>query len=385
MISFNEIQKKADDIYSQAIGAWLRGEAERFFPCRIRANLKLSEVHSENVHDIQILRNNSKEKTGNGYTVLWDERNSRKHGLNNFPVAIVIDSLIDLLLLLEKRSEFQRLERRVGILRLELPELEGWLHRHWTHLIDIAELESLIQVALYLKHRPRPDCFARELPLAIPTKLIQNNRQLLSQWLDILLPDETIDCSCNPKHFEQRYGFKYFRKHMLIRILDRTLRKELGLFTSELSLPPPEIIRMPISNASVLIVENHVTLLTLPDTRRTIAFFGEGNGVTQLFDVPWFETSPLLYWGDLDVQGFGILAMLRKRYAQTKSILMDRETIDSYLHLATSGTGHHPEIPSELTHLERQAFEYLGKNNLRIEQEHILQVDVNLALQTRIG
>ncbi len=381
MISPAEIRTKAQRLYPQAVAAWLSGDEAEQYPWRIPANLKLSDVHSENVRDVQSLRLSAKEAIGYGYCVEWQSRKSRKHGENDFfPKAVTIDSRDDLLKLIGKQSEFKSLERKVNKIRARLPELEVWLHQAWQRLIDLDSIDDLISVVEYLMRNSRPDCFARELPLAVPTKLIQNHRPLLTEWLDRLLPDEAIDCSCDPKHFEQRYGFRYFRKHILTRILDVQLQSELRLLPSELSLPPQEIARLPIANVRAIIVENQVTLLTLPPVERGIAFFGMGMGITQLFHIDWLRRTPILYWGDLDVQGFQILAILRRHYPSASSILMDMQTIRAFEHLATDGTGHLPETPSELSESEAEAFWYLQSNNLRIEQEHILQVNVNASL-----
>ena len=382
MITPTEIREKATKIYPRAVAAWLDSLAHDPFPWRIPANLKLSDVPSKNIDGVQRLRGSSKETIGFGYSVEWETRNSRTHGVNDFfPKAITIDSFYDLLKMTSKLNEFQRLEESVQTIRQRLPELEQWLKQGWLRIVELDALEDLIAVAEFLIRNPRPSCFARELPLAVPTKLIHQNKALLGQWLDILLPDESIDCSCDPGHFEQRYGFRYFRKHILTRILDTELQRELGLFTEELSLPRHAIANLRLEDARVVIVENQVTLLTLPPVDRGIALFGMGMGITQLFEIPWLQDSLITYWGDLDVQGFEILAMLRRRFPNTSSILMDLRTIREFEHLATSGTGHFPTLPSELNEKEAEAFLYCSAKNLRIEQEHILQHHVNEALR----
>lgn len=381
MITPAEILEKASRIYPRAVAAWLDGMDDELFPWRIPANLKLSDVHSKNIHGVHLLRESAKEIVGYGYSVEWERRNSRKFGENDFfPIAITVDSRFDLLKLTGKINEFKRLESRVLKIRQRLPELEAWLKRGWQRIADLDTLEDLMVVAEFLIRNPRPSCFARELPLAVPTKLIQQNRALLTEWLDILLPDESIDCSCDPRNFEQRYGFRYFRAHILTRILDPELQKELGLFTAELSLPPQEIANIPVGDARVVMVENQVTLLTLPPIKRGIAFFGMGKGITQLFEIPWLHKSSITYWGDLDVEGFEILAMLRRRYPQTNSILMDMQTVREFEHLATAGTLRQPGIPSELNANETAAFVHCRENNLRIEQEHIQQSVVDEVL-----
>ena len=382
MIKPSEILEKATRIYPRAVSYWIEGPEHEKFPWRIPADLKFSEVHSNNIHSVLQLRASAKETIGYGYSVEWEKRNSRKFGANEFfPIAITVDSFLDLLKLTGKQTEFKRLESRVKIIRARIPQLEPWLKLGWTRIVDLNDLEDLMTVAEYLVRHPRPNCFARELPLSVPTKLIQRNQALLTEWLDILLPDESIDCSCDRSNFEQRFGFRYFRTHILTRILDPELRKELGLFTAELSLPPQEIANIPVHDARVVMVENQVTLLTLPNIKRGIAFGGMGNGITQQFDIPWLHNASITYWGDLDVQGFQILALLRRHYPKTNSILMNLTTIREFEHLATHGTGHQPETPSELDANEVEAFLYCRDNNLRIEQEHIPQAYVDEALR----
>jgi hypothetical protein len=83
-----------------------------------------------------------------------------------------------------------------------------------------------------------------------------------------------------------------------------------------------------------LVVENKTTLyttLTLPKMNDTIAIFGSGFSVFNLKNVRWFDNLKLLYWGDIDVQGFEILSQFRTYFPQTKSVLMDKQAFDNFL------------------------------------------------------
>jgi hypothetical protein len=382
LISPEEIRQRAERFYPQAIDAWLAGLCDQQFPWRVRSNRDLSDTHSDNIRDVHQLRQGAKESIGFGYTVQWESRKSRKHGDNDyFPAAIFIESFSDLLQLTDNLAAFKSLEKKVASIRQHLPSLETWLRQSWRQLasIDNKTVDELITVARYLVANPRPGCFPRELPLAVPTKLVQNQKGILSAWLDILLPDDAIDCSCNPRNFEQRYGFNFYEGHMLMRFLDKELQQEMNFPASELSLPPRLIRELRTDRVIVVMVENQVTLLTLPSMPRGIAFFGKGHGVTQLFHIPWISGSPIYYWGDLDVQGFEILGLLRRHYPQTISVLMDLQTVRAHEHLATAGTGHSPQVPTELNEVECEAFLYLRSKNLRIEQEHIMQAQVDLS------
>ena len=87
-----------------------------------------------------------------------------------------------------------------------------------------------------------------------------------------------------------------------------------------------------------MICENKVNLLTLPQLDRTVALGGLGNGIHRLFDISWLAINELFYWGDIDIEGLTILARIRHRFPQTKSVMMGIQTLEKYANLITQGT-----------------------------------------------
>jgi hypothetical protein len=71
-----------------------------------------------------------------------------------------------------------------------------------------------------------------------------------------------------------------------------------------------------------------------------------------------------------------ILSSLRSIFPQTRSLLMNGDTLDRWQHLATSGTGRRAELPPCLTEAERAAFTRCRDQNLRLEQERLPQSDI---------
>lgn len=70
-----------------------------------------------------------------------------------------------------------------------------------------------------------------------------------------------------------------------------------------------------------MVVESKTTLyttLTLPKMDGTIAIFGSGFSVHTLKNAQWLSDLELLYWGDIDVQGFEILSQFRSYFSNTK-------------------------------------------------------------------
>jgi hypothetical protein len=108
----------------------------------------------------------------------------------------------------------------------------------------------------------------------------------------------------------------------------------------------------------------------------TIAIFGSGFSVFNLKNVHWFDNLKLLYWGDIDVQGFEILSQFRSYFPKTKSILMDKESFDKFFE-DDNGTPTNISIRLNLTEEEQQLYNILKTNNWRLEQEKIPITYVN--------
>jgi hypothetical protein len=89
--------------------------------------------------------------------------------------------------------------------------------------------------------------------------------------------------------------------------------------------------------------------------------------------LPWLEESDIYYWGDIDVDGFLILASLRNLFPQTTSILMDVPTLDAHKDFQVPGNGNPAPVPFGLSPKETRAFSVCSANNLRLEQEKLLQ------------
>src|SRR5699024_2983888 len=91
----------------------------------------------------------------------------------------------------------------------------------------------------------------------------------------------------------------------------------------DITAPLEQLASLKITPQRILIVENLISLLTLPPMRDTVAVFGKGTAVSSLTHLPWIHTAQVYYWGDLDTHGFRILHSLRATGVQTSSLLMD--------------------------------------------------------------
>jgi hypothetical protein len=94
---------------------------------------------------------------------------------------------------------------------------------------------------------------------------------------------------------------------------------------------------LPYRPRVVVICENRDTALWFPAVEGGIAVQGDGMaGTATLMGVDWIAGAErVLYWGDIDVHGFQILAAYRERGLDVRSILMDAATYQAFERFGT--------------------------------------------------
>lgn len=156
---------------------------------------------------------------------------------------------------------------------------------------------------------------------------------------------------------------------------------------------------------TVLVVENRDSRLWFPPTPETIVVEGAGKAAAALLaQVPWIRSAAhVVYWGDLDADGFSILDHLRSALAEPApsgpphelhSVLMEATTLHRYSTFGvTTGKDGKPLRPvgtslSHLTASERDAYDAVrtaGDASVRrIEQELIPLSDAATELSRRL-
>jgi hypothetical protein len=375
----DQVAAKAGHAYARFLAKWVRGEDGDFFPYRLRARFQVDPKRAkETIAASEQLLLHSKEVRGWGYTVHRERVKLRDFGGNPVPRSLTIDTQADLLRLAKRQHEFPSTQRVVDAVRAAFPQLTPWLAASVGSLHPLADcIDDLVMVARYFVEHPWPDCYARQIPVSVDTKFIQRHRATLRQWLDLLLPPSAIDV--NETNLERRFGLRDGQPHRAVRVLDDKLARELGLPFCEFSLPLRELAGFEVSEATVVIVENDLNLLTLPSIPRGLGVRGEGNAVNRLEQLRWLGRNRVLYWGDLDVEGFVILSRLRNLFPDVKSVLMDLPTLRCHEQFVVDGSGATPPAPTNLSPAEAEAFHHCRTGNRRLEQERILQPYVERA------
>ncbi len=316
-------------------------------------------------------------EAANGYQLVWREVNHRQLGRNNVPAQAVVASESDAFRMLGCQGAVRRFDQMAAATLAEFPSLRQWLVLHpMTVLANEAGWQRILMILAWFRAHPRPGMYLRQLDIGgVDTKFIENNRALLIELLDQVLPVEAIDTAASgARQFESRYGLLNKPVQIRFRILDA---RHFIAGLSDLAVPVAQFAELRPAVRRVVITENQVNGLAFPDLESSIVVFGGGYGIERLADVAWLREKEVVYWGDIDTHGFAILDRLRASLPQARSILMDVQTLDAHRDL----WGHEEKdkrFIGQLTRLtddERRLFEALRDDDfgerIRMEQERL--------------
>jgi hypothetical protein len=374
MITPDEIRRQASKWWKAFLQSHISGDP--FFPKSIDriGKVRPGDVTTQfEVLQLQIERLYlySKDKTGTGYVVKTGRQNFRRTGIQELPKFVEFETQDDYISFIGKRKEWQTFlknYRQVAETTLALREWSFnnclWLCNPEINWVDI------MKVCQYFKQNPRPNLYIRELPINVHTKFVEQNQNVIKELLDVLISE---NIKKTERQFERRFNLRYTEPQVRFKILDKEISQNAFSGIDDLAIPVSQFETMNWPVKRVLVVENKTTLyttLTLPKMNNTIAIFGSGYGVYNLKNVHWFANIELLYWGDIDVQGFEILSQFRNYFLHVKGVLMDKVTFDKFFE-NDQGTPTTVSIKLNLTNEEHQLYDILKTNNWRLEQEKI--------------
>lgn len=370
MLTPQQIQKKALRLYPDFLIASMQNED--IFPLEIkgskgRSTMPLSQLFPA----LQKLLRGAKGMLGYGYTVELKEVNTRHAGVQSMPKKIEFETQADYLKFLKKEQEFVEFQRMYVYTLRELPQLKEWILENPLKLAKHLEVwKDLLKVCQYFIQNPQPNLYIRQLPIAVHTKFIEQHQGILKDLLDELLEDWAVNHVA--RRFEKRYYLKYDEPTVRLRILDETAMPNFPNYITDLSLTLSELQQLETLAYRVFIVENKQTFLAFPNVPNSVIIWGKGFGVELLKEVLWLNQKDIVYWGDMDVQGFQILSQLRAYFPQTKSLLMDKATFEAFGEFAVSGRASKVKHLANLTENEQAMFAFLQKAELgRLEQERV--------------
>jgi hypothetical protein len=385
VISPEEIRRRAASLWAseRPLRAWLG--REEFFPYRVPVGKPDAQQWLTNFAELRAalgeLEDRSKSSLGVGYAVEVGEATHQKLGRIRVPLRVSFENVDDLAACAGETQSLEKFRRIAGTLLQQEPRLADWLAGRPFAVLELeCELPRLLAVARYFQEHPRPMRYARQLGICgVDSKFIEQYRQTLSRWLEVLLPPDAIDeeeRGIANGGFERRFGLLYEEPSIRVRWLDT--KRSMEQCITDATVPLGQIASWQPNCRLVIVTENKVNFLTLPEKDGALGIFGGGYAIDRLGGLPWLRDVPVHYWGDIDTHGFAILSRLRASLPHVVSLLMDRSTLLAH-------TGVWSEEPGDRRHLtdlnglnsdEHALYDDLRSDRLgrcvRLEQERIM-------------
>ena len=318
-------------------------------------------------------------------------------GSNQLPVAAVFASADDEIRFVGKAKDAARfVELAEGLSALD-PALRAWTLRRPLKLVELGtDALTAARVALWLRDNPEPGLYVRQLSLpGVHSKFVENHRSVIDELAQALRaeagdedgqPEQLADVRVEPgsllgqsaartpaARFAARHGFVHPPELVRFRGLDPALPL-LGE-ARDITVTADAFSTLSLPVTKVLITENLVNFLALPELPDMLGIYGGGYGFSSLSDASWLRDCEVLYWGDLDTHGFRILDQLRALHPHVVSILMDEETLLKHRDAWVSEPSPSKVPLGRLNPEERALYEALGNDvfgkSLRLEQELI--------------
>ncbi|WP_347354348.1 Wadjet anti-phage system protein JetD domain-containing protein [Intrasporangium sp.] len=295
-------------------------------------------------------------------------------GSNALPRAAWFDEPDQVWRLLRVTEEVAAYRRLLQLSAAADQAIAGWAIAHPMKALDRADIwPKVIDTALWLRAKAGTAAYLRQIDVpGVDTKFIEGHRSLLAELLDAIAPGLADESRTAGRDFARRYGFRDKPAMTRLRSLDGT-----GLFDglTDATVRVDELATLEPAARQVLVVENEITFLALPRVVGAIAFFGAGFDVLRLGRIPWLRDRDVVYWGDLDTDGFVILDRLRSRLPQVRSVLMDLQTLTGHADQWTTDPTPSRATLERLTPDEAHVYRMLRDNELgtsvRLEQERV--------------
>lgn len=262
--------------------------------------------------------------------VRWDSRSLRGIGDARVPTHLLLRGTWDLAQFLGVHAV-----ERLGELKkrfmpfVELGEELKAAAEERCHDLEKLPVEACQQIASAVRQFRRgigDGLYLRALPLqGIDTKFVERRRALVEYFAN----------AREHGAIEEAGGLLAWlgclskgQDKVIFRVLCPDLRQQLwGLdpvwvATETLSASEPRAKRL-------LVVENDISGLALPDCPDTVAVVGCGGNLAWM-GAPWVQNMSVGYWGDLDTWGLKLLASARNYAPHLNPIMMDDRTWEAH-------------------------------------------------------
>jgi hypothetical protein len=300
--------------------------------------------------------------------VEYKQVGGRQVGANLIPCRAWIDGYDQAWDLLGVRAEVRTFCSLADATAGSCPRLVPWLARRPMQVLKLADRwDKLLATVRWIDERQSPGMYLRQVDVpGVDTKFIERHTGVLAELLDLQLDPDRVDAGA--VGFTGRYRFRRKPDYVRFRCPGFSGFGELSVRADELTEPPPGVSR-------VYLVENEITYLAFPLPAAAMVIFGGGYAVDALAPLGWLADLDLVYWGDIDTDGFAILNRLRRRFGHARSMLMDRATLlahrSQWVTESRPATGRLDLLNEAEADLHRDLVDGAFGPSVRLEQERI--------------
>lgn len=294
-----------------------------------------------------------------GVEFAWRNWSSVGLGRQNIPVRLHLDTVDALVDFAGCRSEWEDLVQRrdllasvVGSLTPVVAALSLWKG------VAVMDLQLAGEVVDWFQAHPASGVLPRAVAVeGVHTKWLERHRPLV----------ETLLAGRRGEIGRAELGLAAPTPRVRLRF--HLSDAPAGLVDVE--IPVVDLASLPGFRA-VVMVENLESFLALPTRPGVVLAWGAGYRAADIVRSSFFAESPLIYWGDLDADGYGILDVVRGAVPSTRSVLMGRDTVERWKRFGVADRDFRLRLYFHLVDSELAGLDALTEaGHLRIEQERI--------------
>lgn len=298
------------------------------------------------------------------YSLQWQSIGGRQIGRNRLPVRAVVSTPEQAWALLGVTVAVRRFDELLALANAHSPVWQ-WIRDHPLRALEVADdMPQLIAAYAWLHDHRRSQRYLREISApGVDTKFAERHRTVLAAMLSV--PSTSAG-------FLAGLGLR--AKPALVRLRPA---RSLGLAAAltEMAARAEELALLPIAPRSAVVVENEISYLSVDVPDDGVVIWGRGFEVDSVGRLQWLADADIQYWGDIDTHGFAILDRLRAWLPQTRSVLMDRETLfahrDRWVTEDRPATSSLTRLTSDEHHLYVDLVEDRLGDRVRLEQERV--------------
>jgi hypothetical protein len=250
------------------------------------------------------------------YELAYAPVGGRLIGRNELPVRARVTSYRQAWALLGVTAQARKYSEILELVASE-PRVRAWVGAQPLRAVALGDQwPALLSAYRWLDEARGSAKYLRQITApGVDTKFVERHRPVLAQLLGV---------AAAVSGFADALGLR--GKSEVVRL---RASREIGLAApfSEISVRLDELASVELAVDTAVIIENEISFLSVPVPAAGVVLWGKGFEVNRPGSLPWLRTAEVHYWGDLDTHGFAILNQLRAWLPQTRSFLMDRDTL----------------------------------------------------------